>query len=263
MYQTQIVQTCVGPIAVHVRQGITENVPLIFLHGVYFDHRMWDGLVASLVEDEERMNQSARTMIAIDMPLHGSSRENIKPNWTIDDCATMLLDILRELRLEQVIAVGHSWGSMTIMRAANCSPQAFHAVGLCNLRFQAETVFGTALVHLRHIMLPFKSFYIEQVGKALYAKRSATTIPGLQEKLRATMSKLSGRDIKRIDQAVIIDPADSTEQVARLAVPAIAIVGEEDYVGNPPIANMTIVPGGHVSPLEVPEQVLAMIHKLL
>jgi hypothetical protein len=149
------------------------------------------------------------------------------------------------------------------MRAANLNPQAFHAVGLCNLRFNAETAFGTALVHLRHFMLPLQSFYVEQVGKALYAKRSLASQPELRGKLSIPMNLLASRDIKQIDRAVIIDPADSTEQAARLLVPAMAIVGEEDYVGMPPIADTTVVPGGHVSPLEAPNHVLAMIHNLL
>jgi 3-oxoadipate enol-lactonase len=56
------------------------------------------------------------------MPLHGHSRENIRPNWTLNDCADMLIEILDSLHIPRVIAIGHSWGSMTILRAAHKHP---------------------------------------------------------------------------------------------------------------------------------------------
>ena len=69
--------------------------------------------------------------------------------------------------------------------------------------------------------------------------------------------------IKYIDQVVRIEPQESSELIRNLQVPALAIVGEEDYVGIPPIEQTSIVRGGHTSPMEAPDEVSAMINKLI
>jgi pimeloyl-ACP methyl ester carboxylesterase len=94
-----------------------------------------------------------RTLIAVDMPLHGNSRENIKANWTLNDCAEMLLEILESLQITKVVAIGHSWGSMTILRAAHMHPDRFASIGLCNMPFhaaskKAETYFRPATFYV-------------------------------------------------------------------------------------------------------------------
>ena len=48
------------------------------------------------------------------------------------------------------------------------------------------------------------------------------------------MTKLKNREIKHADRTVRIQSYDASE---------------EDYVGVPPIANVRIVEGGHISPL--------------
>jgi pimeloyl-ACP methyl ester carboxylesterase len=77
------------------------------------------------------------------------------------------------------------------------------------------------------------------------------------------MAKLKNREIKHADRTVRLQSRDASEDLKRLEVPVIAIAGEEDYVGVPPIANIRIVEGGHISPLEAPEQVNNMILKLM
>ena len=59
-----LVNTHLGKIAVYKKIADTENIPIIFLHGVYFDHHLWD------IQIEEIKD---RTVITVDMPLHGES----------------------------------------------------------------------------------------------------------------------------------------------------------------------------------------------
>jgi hypothetical protein len=62
------------------------------------------------------------------------------------------------------------------------------------------------------------------------------------------MAKLKNRVIKHADRTVRIQSYDASK---------------EDYVGVPPIANVRVVPGGHISPLEAPERVNIMISELM
>jgi 3-oxoadipate enol-lactonase len=129
------INTNIGRIAVFKKEVQSDKIPVVFLHGVYFNHHLWDNQLAQI---------SDRTVFAIDMPWHGESTENIQKKWTLNDCSEMLLEILDSLQIPQIIAIGHSWGSMTILRAAAKNPEKFASLGLCNMPFEAAT-FGSKI----------------------------------------------------------------------------------------------------------------------
>lgn len=197
------------------------------------------------------------------MPLHGDSREHINTNWNLNDGATMLMEILDSLHLSKVIAVGHSWGSMTILRAAHQYPQRFSAIGLCNMPFQAASKREKATFGLQHTMLVFRNFYTQQAAKALFGKSSLKENPTLINQLKRPMSILSNKQIKQIDSAVIMDAEDATDLIKSLKIKAIALKGEEDYVPTPPNIETIVIQGGHVSPLEKPLEVAEFISRLI
>ena len=76
------------------------------------------------------------------------------------------------------------------------------------------------------------------------------------------MNILSIKDIKQTDKKVIIDAADASSLILSLKVKAIALNGKEDYVPTAPKLENIIVEGGHISPLEQPNEVSALIKKL-
>jgi pimeloyl-ACP methyl ester carboxylesterase len=197
------------------------------------------------------------------MPFHGSSKSITKENWTLDDCAGMLLEIMDAMHIDKVIAIGHSWGSMTILRAAHKNPDRFLALGLCNMPFKEPTRKEVQLIKLQHFALLFRTFYMKQAAKSLMGKTSIANDPGLIEKLITPMSKLSNREIKYTDSVVRMQAKDTSDLITDLMIPTFALVGESDYVGIPPIKNTTIVKGGHVSPLEVPKQVDKLVREVI
>jgi len=98
--QTTFIQTNIGKIAIHKTELTSDKLPVILLHGVYFDHHLWDEQVKHIDD---------RTVVTIDMPFHGESREITKLDWSLNNCADMLLEILDNLQIPRVIAIGHSW----------------------------------------------------------------------------------------------------------------------------------------------------------
>ncbi len=252
--QTHIIPTKIGEIAVYISQVESAEIPVIFLHGVYFDHHLWDSQVDSITD---------RTTITVDMPLHGKSRTGILPNWTLDDCAEMPLELMDSLAIPRVIAVGQSWGSMTILRAAHKHPERFHSILFCNMPFQVSNK-SKALFALQHSMLMFRNFYTQQAAKVMFGKQSRKADPTLVDQLKRTMKILLNREIKYVDKAVIMTAPDATQLIEQLKVKALAIKGIEDYVPVlPSNVETTIVKGGHVSPLEQPTEVLRLLRKLL
>lgn len=247
------IQTNLGKIAIYKRSADSDKTPIIFLHGVYFDHRLWD-LVTHSIND--------RTIVTLDMPLHSQSREITKPDWSLNDCANMLIEILDSLNISKVIAIGHSWGSMTILRAANKNPEKFDGIGLCNMPFKAATPRQKRTFKLQHSMLLFRNFYTKQAAKSLYGKSSLKNNPDLLKLLQRSMHILSVNDIKQTDKKVILEADDATSLIQHLKVKAIALKGKEDYVPTPPKIETIIVDGGHISPLEEPIRVIDLIRKL-
>lgn len=250
--QPNVVTTRIGDIACHVRE-VPDTEPIIFLHGVYFDHRMWDALADQFAD---------RTTIAVDMPMHGASQA-VSTDWTLDDCAAMLVDILDDFGAERCIAVGHSWGSMTILRAAAAHPERFSAVGLCNLPLEAGGFGAKLQFGFQHLMLPFRAFYAEQVAKAMFGKEHRAAHPEDVDYLTHSMSALSNGALRHTDRTVIMNADDGWAYLEKLEVPAIALHGEDDYVPTPDGIETVIVPGQHVSPLEQPEAVASLIARLV
>ena len=78
------IHTKIGKIAVYHHFANSDKTPIIFLHGVYFDHHLWDAVIESIKD---------QTIITLDMPMHGMSKELLKDDWTLNDCADMLIEI--------------------------------------------------------------------------------------------------------------------------------------------------------------------------
>ncbi|MFN5575318.1 MAG: alpha/beta fold hydrolase [Bacteroidota bacterium] len=250
---TSLIHTTIGKIAIYQKEVDSNKIPFIFLHGVYFDHHLWDKVIDSVND---------RTIIALDMPLHGLSKEITKNDWSLNDCADMLLEILDHLKIAKVIAVGHSWGSMTILRAASKQPERFENVLLCNMPFLAATKKQKITFVLQHSMLIFRNFYTKQVAKALFGKTLFKENPSLIEDLKRPMNLLSNAQIKQTDKAVIIDADVASELIKNLKVRAIALKGVEDYVPAPPNIETIVIGGGHISPLEKPDEILSLVKKI-
>jgi pimeloyl-ACP methyl ester carboxylesterase len=170
---------------------------------------------------------------------------------------------LDSLQIPKVIAIGHSWGSMTILRAANKHPERFEGIGLCNMPFHAASKKQKAAFGLQHSMLIFRNFYTKQAAKALFGKLSLAESPSLLNLLSRPMNALTNKEVKQIDKKVILDAEDATCLIQNLQVKAIALKGKEDYVPTPPKIETVIVDGGHISPLEQPIKVQVLIQTLI
>jgi 3-oxoadipate enol-lactonase len=248
----QIIKTHIGDIAVFSKT-VANTTPIIFLHGVYFDHHLWDKQI-------EQIND--RTAIAIDMPLHGESNQKINTQWNLDDCAEMLLEILDSLHIAETIAIGHSWGSMTIIRACTRQPNRFKSVGLCNMPWQSG-VSQKNKFFWQHTMLGFRKFYTKQAAKSLFGKTNLNNNPNLFNKLATSMNKLTNKEIKQIDKEVIVNAKNVSTFLQNLKVKSLALIGKDDYLKPPPYLQTEIVKGGHVSPLQAEAETELFIKKVI
>lgn len=156
------IDTNIGKIAVY-KNIVDGTIPIVFLHGVYYDHNLWNYQVDRL---------RCYTTISIDMPLHGFSKYISKNDWNLQDCADMILEVLDTMKYKEFIAVVHSWGSMTILRTAAKNNQKFKSLVLRNMSVTKGKLKSKLKFNLQHLLLPFLNFYTKQVTKAMFSQEN-------------------------------------------------------------------------------------------
>ncbi|MEM7182333.1 MAG: alpha/beta hydrolase [Spirochaetota bacterium] len=190
-------------------------------------------------------------IILLDMPMHADSMQ-VDENWTLYDCADMLVEIIQNLGLQKVIAVGHSWGSMTIMRAFIKSPEYFEKVILFNMPTRSLSKTDLRRWKINHIFLGMRGFYMSQVAKTFYYKENYKINPELKKYLYGVMGPMDKRTITKTDAEVIMSVQDSYHMLGKITVPAFFIIGRHDYVRIPENYPSYISESAHLTPMEDP-----------
>jgi pimeloyl-ACP methyl ester carboxylesterase len=107
-----------------VEQSGAGGRDLVLVHGFQNDHSAWDPFV-------ERLDPGRFRITRFDLLGCGaSSRAEKWERCTIDEYARDLLAVCRELALERPVAIGHSLGGGTSLRAALEEPELFSALVL-------------------------------------------------------------------------------------------------------------------------------------
>lgn len=79
-----------------------DTIPLVFIHGVGLDHKMWKPQINSLIE---------YSILTFDLLGHGKSKLE-KEVVTLNDFSNQLLSIINFLKIDKINLVGFSLGSL-------------------------------------------------------------------------------------------------------------------------------------------------------
>lgn len=93
----------------------------------------------------------------------------------------------------------------------------------------------------------FPKFYANQAAKSLYSEEILLNRPEQRIQMQERLSRRSPKKMARVIDAVILMPDDASELINALRVPALAVIGREDYVGKPLRLDTWTVPGGHIT----------------
>lgn len=222
------------------------------MHGIFLDKTLWFDCASELI---------GYRRLYIDMPAHGQSSDVGRP-WNLEDCVTMLIQILDALDVDTCIALGHSWGGMTALRTATQYPERFQALGLFNMPFKPIVGMRRVSLHAQKLMVRFQRLYAQQAAKSMYSHTCLKARPELLQQMQDRLAKRSIQEIEQVIDAVMYDSTDSTSMIRNLQLPALFVVGESDFVGIPPGETLT-VPGRHISPHEAPIEVKGAIQQLI
>ncbi len=237
---------------------------VLFAHAFPFDRRMWNRQMAALREVGARG-------VAADLRGFGGSAD--MPRITrIDDHADDLARLLDHLEIDRTLLVGVSMGGYVALSFARrhagrlqgllladtkATPDTAEARGMRDANIQKAKAHGAIAIFEGMLPKAFSPSTGDEVKNELRSIAASQTADGVMAALQAMR-----------------DREDSTSQLARIAVPTLVVVGEDDLITPPSdaqamarsIPNATlqsIARAGHLSNVEQPEQFTKMLLSML
>jgi pimeloyl-ACP methyl ester carboxylesterase len=176
-------RTRFGEIAGDLRPGADDGrAPLVFLHGLTFDRRMWGPALAALEAIDP-----GRTTLTLDLPGHGASADAFRGR---DAVVGQLGEAVVEAGLEAPVYVGHSIGAMPAMILAASGGSR----GVVNV---------DAVLHVEPL-LTFIASRAEELHDAGYAAVWAQLLAGLIPENMPTEAELLVRSTSIPRQRVML-----------------------------------------------------------
>jgi pimeloyl-ACP methyl ester carboxylesterase len=236
-----------------------EPTTLVFLHLWGGSHRTFAPVIASLA--------SGCAVVSYDHRGWGAARDLPGP-YGIGELADDALAVIAGLGLGQYVLVGHSMGGKVAQLAASRRPEGLAALALIAPAPPRPAVDAKAAEALTHA---FDSR--ETVSDALRHMLTARPLPpDLQEQM--INDGLAGRREAQLAWPLGGITEDITAATTAIEVPVQVLAGRQDRVDPPesleanllpfiPGARMTVLEEtGHLSPLEVPEQIAGELDQL-
>ena len=246
-----------GPLPVWTQAG--EPTTLVFLHLWGGSHRTFAPVIASLA--------SGCAVVSYDHRGWGAARDLPGP-YGISELADDALAVIAGLGLGRYVLVGHSRGGKVAQLAASRRPQGLAALALIAPAPPRPAVDAKSAEALTHA---FDSR--ETVSDALRHMLTAQPLPpDLQEQM--IDDGLAGNREAQLAWPLGGITEDITAAAKAIEVPVQVLAGRQDRVDPPesleanllpfiPGARMTVLEEtGHLSPLEVPEQIAKELDQL-
>jgi pimeloyl-ACP methyl ester carboxylesterase len=239
--------------------------PLVLLHAFPLDRGMWEGQWQAFAD--------RCRVIAVDLPGFGQSP--VDPAYTVDTAADRLAILCNQLNLPKVVVGGLSMGGYVALAFARRHPRLLAGLILADTRSEPDDAPGkenrNRLVKLTEEYGPSKVYEV-MLPKVL-AERTQKEKPEVMEFARMLAARQTAAGVVRGLMA-LRDRPDATPDLAEIAVPTLVIVGEEDSVTPPSVAEamanrirgsklVRIPVAGHLANLDQPAAFNAAISEFL
>lgn len=245
-----------------------ETLPLVLLHALPLDHRMWADVAA----------QVPGRVLAVDLP----DRTDPPGEPSFDVAADALADVLAQAGAGRVVVAGCSMGGYLALALAQRHPGLVAGLGLVDTRAEADddaararraamvselertrcAAAAAGALDPAHAMVP-----------GLLGTTTATSRPELVDRVHGWIDEQTPATVAWCQRA-IGDRPDRTGTVRTFAGPVTVVVGDEDQLSGVDVARRTaatataaqlvVVPqAGHLSPVEQPTAVAEALTALV
>jgi 3-oxoadipate enol-lactonase len=239
----------------YVDEGTRSAMPVFFLHGFPFNHRMWSEQIA--------LAAKTHRAVAYDIRGHGSSDVG-DGQYSIEAHVDDLVGLMDFLKIPKAVLVGLSMGGYVTLRALERNPERFIAAVLCDTRSEADTNEGKIkrFSGVRTVKQEGPATFADTFVRAVFAEESFTTNPGAVRMIHGIISHTPALSIAGTLLA-LASRTDTTESLQHISIPTLILVGEKDTLTPPaaarsmheriPGSELRIIPrAGHMSNLENP-----------
>jgi pimeloyl-ACP methyl ester carboxylesterase len=231
---------------------------VVLLHGFPLNRTMWAGQIRTL--------GASHRVIAPDLRGHGDSPA---PDavYTMEAMADDVVELLDGQGVaEPVVVGGLSMGGYVALAMALKHPDRLRALMLIDTRAAAdspEAAKGREESAQAVLKEGHPRAVVESMIPKLFGKSTLARHPDRIESMRAEMEKTSASGVAGALRGMAIRP-DRRGDLAKITVPTLVVVGEEDAIAPPdearaiaealPDGRLDVVPGvGHLAPYEDPE----------
>ncbi|MBP6672063.1 MAG: alpha/beta fold hydrolase [Bacteroidetes bacterium] len=244
----------------YIDVGPQNSVPVIFIHGFPFSHKMWNfpgGQVEALT--------ATNRVVAYDLRGHGESEVGTG-HYAIELFVDDLFLLMDHLNIPKAVLCGLSMGGYIALRAVERNPDRIAGLVLADTKSEADS--NEAKIKrangIKFVQSNGMKYYAQDYVKIVFAPpafegkaESVKMIQSIVERtaptaIFGTLLALAGR-------------TDTTNSLQNIKCPVLIMVGEKDNVtpvaasqimkDKIPGAEMVIIPGaGHVSNMENPAE---------
>ena len=231
---------------------------LLLIHAFPLGAGMWEGQLKALPPGWRLLAPDLRGF-------GGSTIGNPDDSPSMDDYATDIIDLLRELRIPSAVIGGCSMGGYAAMAAVRLAPELVRAIVLVDTRATADTPEGRANRRSMLALLDREgpSGVARDMMPKLLGKTTLDEQHDVEPLVRRLVKQQSAAALRGGIQRMMTR-TDSTAVIETLRMPILVIVGEEDVLTPPddarkmaalnPAAQLVVLPRtGHLPNLEQPQ----------
>jgi pimeloyl-ACP methyl ester carboxylesterase len=230
---------------------------VVFIHGAEHDHCVW-------VLQSRYLAHHGRGVLAVDLPGHG--RSGGPPLKSVEAMADWIAALLDAAGVKQAALVGHSMGSLIAVECAARYPERTSRVALIGTAFPMRV--SDELLDATKNNEPLAQDMVNIWSHSAYAQYPSNPGPGfwvMGENLRLMQRQKPG--VMHVDFAACNGYANGAQAAAKVACPALLVVGKRDIM-TPPRATkelttalkdkrvVEIAGTGHALMAEKPDEVL-------
>ncbi len=249
------------------------GLPVIFLHAFPLNRQMWEGEIQALLEDQRYR------LVALDWRGFGESEISssaIKPVIsTMEMFADDVAGLMDTLGIQQAVLCGLSMGGYAAFAFAHKYPQRLLGLILADTRPGSDT--QEAVTNRENV-----AQLAETQGSGAIADLQLPRLisdytrqhhPEVEARVRQFIDRATPQGIAAASRGMA-RRADASDRLAEITCPTLVIVGEEDVLTPPTIAqtyadqipgarSVVIPHAGHLSNLEQPQTFIQTIRQFL
>lgn len=238
-----------------------QGPPIVWIHGF--------PLASSMFEHQLAIRRVRHVMP--DLPGFGQSRANVG-EMSMDDYARVVIDLLDHRGLDTAVLAGFSMGGYICFAAARLAPERLRGLILIDTRETADT--EEAKKGRLESIEKVRKEGVAPIVESMLPKMLTSAAPQeMRDRIREIMMSSSPEGVISALKAMASRP-DSSSLLARIPVPTLIVVGEEDSITPPSDAErmaaairgsrlVRIRGAAHLSNYEKAEELNAAVEKWL